>query len=115
MNRFNNWLAQKITAMVGSMWCAYLFIIISLISLPAVLATKNIDVFITWLTQTFLQLVLISVIIAGQEIQNKKEEKRLEDTLAHITSENNRIIKELSQLIKIDGRIETEIEQEMKK
>ncbi|GAC1574843.1 MAG: hypothetical protein NVS3B5_05410 [Sphingomicrobium sp.] len=31
---FNNWLAVKITNLVGTMWCAYAFTILALISLP---------------------------------------------------------------------------------
>ena len=69
MNKFNQWLALKITNAVSSMICAYLFAIIALISLPAALATHQIVVIVAWLAQTFLQLVLLSVIMVGQKLQ----------------------------------------------
>ncbi len=105
MNNFNKWLATKITSVVGSMWCAYVFVLIALISLPAVLASNNLDVFITWLTQTFLQLVLISVIIAGQNIQNQKSEARMEKMLEHITQDNDRILKEIKEVLRDEQKI----------
>src|SRR5450759_635701 len=36
-NRFNAWLAVKITDGVGTMWCAYIFAIITFIGLPTAL------------------------------------------------------------------------------
>ena len=51
------------------MACAYIFAAIALISLPGVLATRNVLVVVAWVAQTFLQLVLLSVIMVGQKIQ----------------------------------------------
>lgn len=68
---FNQWLASKITSAVSTMWCAYLFALIALISLPAALKTHSLIVIVAWVAQTFLQLVLLSVIMVGQKIQTK--------------------------------------------
>jgi hypothetical protein len=69
MKRFNDWLALKITDGVSTMTCAYLFAIIALISLPAALATGQLIVIVAWIAQTFLQLVLLSIIMVGQKLQ----------------------------------------------
>lgn len=66
--RFNTWLALKITNGVGTMWCAYAFAAIALISLPAALSTGQLIIIVAWIAQTFLQLVLLSIIIVGQNI-----------------------------------------------
>jgi hypothetical protein len=69
-----------ITAVVGTMWVAYLFTVIALISLPSALKTGDNIVIISWIAQTFLQLVLLPVIIVGQNIQAKASDKRAEQT-----------------------------------
>ena len=78
--RFNNWSALKITAIVGTMWCAYAFTGIALVSLPAALGTGQLIVIIAWIAQTFLQLVLLSVIIVGQNLAAAASDKRAEAT-----------------------------------
>jgi len=78
--RFNNWSALKITALVGTMWCAYVFTAIALVSLPAALGTGQLIVIIAWVAQTFLQLVLLSVIIVGQNLAAAASDKRAEAT-----------------------------------
>ena len=64
---FNNWLAVKITNVVGTMWCAYVFTIIALISLPDAVRGGR-GPLIAWIAQTFLQLVLLSIIMVGQKV-----------------------------------------------
>ena len=79
-DRANTWLAVRITAGVGTMWCAYLFAALALVSLPAALRSGQLIVIIGWIAQTFLQLVLLSIIIVGQNIQSEASDKRAEDT-----------------------------------
>jgi hypothetical protein len=59
----------RITGFVGTMWCAIAFAILALVSLPGALATGNLVTIISWIAQTFLQLVLLSVIMVGQDLQ----------------------------------------------
>lgn len=78
---FNRWLAVKITTGVGTMWCAYVFMALALISFPAALqAFLDGDVLtgITWLSQAFLQLVLLPVIIVGQNVNQAAADLRAE-------------------------------------
>jgi hypothetical protein len=88
---FNAKLAVILTRGVGTMACAYLFTIISLTSLPAILIQAGViqksDVpafftkaglilIIAWIAQTFLQLVLLSVIMVGQSVQSAASDAR---------------------------------------
>jgi hypothetical protein len=88
MNRFNNWLAIKITDIVSTMACAYVFAIIALISLPAAIATHQLIVIVAWVAQTFLQLVLLSIIMVGQKLQAdatiKHVNKKHDELKAHL-------------------------------
>jgi len=78
--RFNRWLALKVTNGVGTMWCAYAFAVLALVSLPAAIASGNPVVLVSWISQTFLQLVLLSIIIVGQNVQATATDKRAEAT-----------------------------------
>ena len=64
---FNSWLAIKITSGVGTMWCAYAFAAIALVSLPDAIRGGR-PTIISWVAQTFIQLVLLSIIMVGQNI-----------------------------------------------
>ena len=98
--KFNNNLAAKITKTVGSMGCAYIFAIIALISLPAAINSGSIIIIVGWVAQTFLQLVLLSIIMVGQSVQSEKSDARTEKTLSHISKDNDRILAEITDLIK---------------
>ena len=79
IQRFNAKFAVRITKMVGSMWCAYLFAAFDLLSLPAAVR-GGISTIVAWVAQTFLQLVLLSIIMVGQNVQSAAADKRAEDT-----------------------------------
>lgn len=79
INRFNTKVAIVITKAVGSMYCAYAFAVFDLISLPAAIRSGAPAV-VTWVAQTFLQLVLLSVIMVGQNVQGAAADKRAEAT-----------------------------------
>jgi hypothetical protein len=88
-------LAVFLTNLVGSMWCAYVFSVIAVVSLPAILTAGNfvsrgtfpqwlisagLIALIAWIAQTFLQLVLLSVIMVGQNVQSIASDARSEHT-----------------------------------
>ena len=79
VTRFNSFLALKITGIVGTMWCAYAFAALALVSLPDAIKAGR-PAIISWIAQTFLQLVLLSIIIVGQNIQSAAADKRSEAT-----------------------------------
>jgi len=75
----NDKIATAITESVGTMTCAYLFAGIALISLPAAIAGGRLAI-VQWVSQTFLQLVLLSVIMVGQDVASRKSDRRAEKT-----------------------------------
>src|ERR1019366_1948521 len=81
--RFNAWLAVKITKTVGSMWCAYVFAGIALYGLPGALRPGG-EGLISWVAQTFLQLVLLSIIIVGQDVQTQASDARAAKTFEDV-------------------------------
>ena len=102
-SRFNDWLAVKITQLVGTMWCAYAFAGLALISLPAAIRSGT-AALIAWIAQTFLQLVLLSIIMVGQKVAAAKSDRQLEQTytdaeeLLKISDEIHRLLKQNTEL-----------------
>jgi hypothetical protein len=78
-NGINAKVAVFLTNIVGSMWCAYAFAIIAFIGLPAALRPGG-EGIIAWIAQTFLQLVLLSVIMVGQNVQAEAGDLRAQHT-----------------------------------
>src|ERR1035437_3825769 len=64
-----------ITKIVGTMWCAIAFTVLALISLPQAIHGGTATT-ISWIAQTFLQLVLLSIIMVGQNLQSRHSELR---------------------------------------
>ena len=63
------------------MWCAYAFAALALISLPAAIGQGTAAV-VSWVSQTFLQLVLLSVIMVGQRVLATASDKQALQTSA---------------------------------
>jgi hypothetical protein len=80
INEFNRRLAEKITSFVSTMWCAYIFAALALISLPAAIKTGDVVVIVAWIAQTFLQLVLLSIIMVGQNVASASVEQKINET-----------------------------------
>ena len=76
---FNGWLAVNITNIVGTMWCAYAFTILALVSLPDAVRGGR-GPLIAWIAQTFLQLVLLSIIMVGQKVAAAASDKQAYQT-----------------------------------
>ena len=72
-------IAVFLTNVVGSMWCAYAFACIAFVGLPAALRPGG-EGIIAWIAQTFLQLVLLSVIMVGQNVQSVASDVRSQHT-----------------------------------
>ena len=84
INKFNSNLAAKITTGVATMWCAYVFAAIALVSLPVTLQSRNLITIVAWIAQTFLQLVLLSIIMVGQNVASASVEQKITET--HVAS-----------------------------
>ena len=77
------------------MWCAYVFAALAIYGAPGEIKAVG---FPTWFAQSFLQLVLLSVIMVGQKVQaqmtielhSKVDEVHKHVRLQGTTSENQR-------------------------
>ncbi len=77
---FNGRFAVLLTRVIGTMWCAYAFAALALIALPSALASGDMLQLIQWVSQTFIQLVMLSVIMVGQNILSTASDKRADMT-----------------------------------
>ena len=75
MNNLLNKFGVLITKVTGTMYTAIAFTILALISLPAAVKTHDKIVIVAWIAQTFLQLVLLPIIMVGQNQTSKKVDK----------------------------------------
>ena len=80
IGRVNALIGLKITLLVGTMGTAYLFAFIALLSLPAAVRTHNLTILIAWVSSYFLQLVLLPIIIVGQNVQARAADQRSQQT-----------------------------------
>ena len=105
--KLNAYLAVKITNAVGTMWCAYAFALLALVSLPAAIQSHNSIIIVAWIAQTFLQLVLLPIIIVGQNVQAAASDARAESDHATLlaihtlTTEVHEIALNQTQMLKI--------------
>lgn len=109
---FNGKLALFITKAVGTMWCAYIFTILALISLPSAIQGGT-PTLVSWIAQTFLQLVLLSVIMVGQKIASQASDRlslqtykdaeallEIQDEVHRLIKINNELTKEIHTIVK---------------
>jgi hypothetical protein len=78
IGRLNAKVGLRLTLVVGTMWAAYVFAAIAFISLPDNIHSTQL--LILWISSSFLQLVLLPVIIVGQNIQAKASDERAQAT-----------------------------------
>jgi Zn-dependent protease with chaperone function len=97
------------------MWTAYAFAVLAIIGLFAILGLLSpiVALLIAWISQTFLQLVLLPVIMVGQNVLGRKSELQADESYAttmktfadieavmkHLNEQDEKIF-ELEQLIK---------------
>jgi hypothetical protein len=100
LRRTNALLGLKITTIVGTMWAAYLFTGIALFALPSAIRQGTYFV-VVWLSSSFLQLVLLPIIIVGQNIQAKAADERADATYRDADAI-------LTEALKIQQHLETQ-------
>lgn len=71
----NGRIALALISAVGTMWAAYAFAALALLVLPQAIA-GGLLTFVQWLSQTFIQLVMLSVIMVGQNVLGRAADKR---------------------------------------
>ena len=113
----NGKLGLFLTTIVGTMWAAYLFTVLAIVSFPSAIRSGDSIIIVAWIAQTFLQLVLLPIIIVGQNIQAKAADKRGEQTYkdaeailhecmqiqAHLAAQDEALTKEVAELRQLLG------------
>src|SRR5471032_3151850 len=110
---FNGWLAVRITNLVATMWCAYAFAILALISLPDAIKTGT-AALIAWIAQTFLQLVLLSIIMVGQKVSAAASDKQALQTFRDAEALLD-ISNDVHKLLKLNNDLTEEIHNALNK
>lgn len=117
---FNQRLAVRITQWVGSMACAWVFTGIAIIGLLGLLGLLNPFIFLLmqWLSQQFLQLVLLSIIMVGQLILGRKQSLQsdeqfnttqksysdIEQIIKHLEAQDEELLRQTSMLLELRKR-----------
>src|SRR5713226_4813887 len=78
---FNTRFAVGLTQRVGTMWTAYTFAVLAIIGLLAILGvlTPLVALLVSWVSQTFIQLVLLPIIMVGQNVLGRKTELQADE------------------------------------
>jgi hypothetical protein len=101
MKRFNDWLAVRITNGVSTMWCAYGFAALAIYGGTAVDWSNAFQV-VQWISQTFLQLVLLSIIMVGQRLlsdSSDQQAREMHDTVMDSHRQLQEALDELHALV----------------
>ena len=89
------------------MWCAYAFALLALISLPEAIKGGTATL-VAWIAQTFLQLVLLSVIMVGQKVAAEASDKQALQTYKDAEA-LIRIQDDVHRLIKLNNELTAQI------
>jgi uncharacterized membrane protein len=114
---FNTRLAVGLTQSVGTMWTAYTFAVLAIIGLFAILGLLSpiVALLIAWLSQTFIQLVLLPIIMVGQNVLGRKAELQadeqfnttiktyhdIEQVMAHLVAQDAELLKQSNMIIQL--------------
>lgn len=98
---FNTRIAVILTNAVGTMWCAYIFFLLSIVGLFGLLGWLNPFTFLlaTWVSQQCLQLIFLPILSVGQNVLNRKSELMAQeqfDTTQHSFHDIEEIAQHLS-------------------
>src|SRR6266700_93981 len=108
---FNQKLAIGLTKAVGTMICAYIFAVLAIIGYPGFHATAT--QWVQWISQTFIQLVMLSVIMVGQGILGRQQELQadeqfrttmstyhdIEQIMQHLSAQDAELLRQAKMLI----------------
>src|SRR5438445_12329512 len=67
----NGKLGLFLTTVVGTMWAAYLFTVLAIVSFPSGTRGGDRISVVAWIATAFLQLVLLTIPLEGQNIEAK--------------------------------------------
>jgi hypothetical protein len=109
---FNQKLAITLTKAVGTMICAYVFATLALLGLPNLLPPIFAQ-WVQWISQTFIQLVMLSILMVGQALLGRKQELQadeqfhttmstyhdIEEIMKHLSAQDAELLRHAKMLI----------------
>ncbi len=117
----NTRIAVALTHRVGTMWTAYAFAVLAIIGLFAILGvlTPLVALLVAWVSQTFIQLVLLPIIMVGQNVLGRKSELQadeqfnttqksyhdIEQIMQHLSAQDDKIVQIIEHLSAQDDEI----------
>jgi uncharacterized membrane protein len=110
----NTRLAIGLTKTVGSMWTAYTFVVVAVVGLFAILGWFDpiVLLLVAWTSQTLIQLVLLPVIMVGQNVLGRKAELQaneqfnttmstyhdIEQIMQHLSAQDEELLRHATML-----------------
>ncbi len=111
----NTRIAVGLTKRVGTMWTAYAFAALAVVGLVAIVGVLSpiVALLVVWISQTFLQLTLLPIIMVGQNVLGRKSElqvdeqfnttmtsyKDIELVMQHLTAQDAELLRHTRMLI----------------
>lgn len=120
--RFNKRLALWLANNVGTMTCFYVFMLLALCSLPAILSefsvfhtvfphwmiSASLIALIAWVSSNFLQLILLPALMVGQNLQNEAADARASKTFEDVEDARRNLVQALDLLdLRTEGGLKT--------
>ncbi len=111
----NTRIAVGLTKRVGTMWTAYAFGALAVVGLMAIVGVLSpiVALLVVWISQTFLQLTLLPIIMVGQNVLGRKSELQadeqfnttmtsyndIEQIMQHLTAQDAELLRHTRMLI----------------
>jgi uncharacterized membrane protein len=111
----NTRIAVALTKSAGTMWTAYTFMGLAVVGLLAILGLLSpiVALLVVWISQTFLQLTLLPIIMVGQNVLGRKSElqaeeqfnttmssyKDIEHIMQHLSAQDTELLRHTRMLI----------------
>ncbi len=112
---FNTAIAVFLTTRVGTMWAAYSFAVLAIVGLLAILGvlSPTVALLVAWGSQTFIQLVMLPIIMVGQNVLGRKSELQadeafnttmktyhdIEEIIQHLSAQDAELLKQSHMII----------------
>jgi len=103
----NTRIAVGLTKSVGTMWTAYMIVVLAVIGLFAILGLLSpiVALLVAWTSQTLIQLVLLPIIMVGQNVLGRKSELQADEQFRTTMSTYHDIEQIMQHLLAQDAEL----------
>lgn len=101
--RLNAWIAVKATGGLSSMTFFWLCVALDLAELPAVIVSGSAIAWVTFISQTVIQLLALPLLGAGQRLISAQQDARSESDHAILASLHDMQVQQTEILRRLDG------------